>query len=252
MKTVTALLAAAILWGPLPAPAQIVDDSRRQEAIKHYRAGAELMNEEQFEKAAQEFAQAIRLDPLLTLAHYSLGQARMALKEYDAAIKAFQGCREAHRTIFALQQTQTVAMDRRADEEVRELRDAIAALRSGRMKTTGGVASTVDTRVAQLENRIRDLERMRQQSAGTFESPAEVSLALGSAYFRNGQREDAEREWLAAVAVNPRLGEAHNNLAVAYMLSGRKKEAEDAVKSAERAGFRVNPNLKADIRKMGS
>ncbi|MND01135.1 hypothetical protein D3C83_200010 [compost metagenome] len=50
--------------------------------------------------------------------------------------------------------------------------------------------------------------------------------------------------------VNSRLGEAHNNLAVLYMLTGRKKEAQQAVRSAEQARFRVNPQLKADIARM--
>ncbi|MFN2447783.1 MAG: hypothetical protein ABR606_19630 [Vicinamibacterales bacterium] len=50
--------------------------------------------------------------------------------------------------------------------------------------------------------------------------------------------------------VNRGLGEAWNNLAVIYLGSGRKKAAEDAVRSAERAGFRVNPRLKDDIRAM--
>jgi Flp pilus assembly protein TadD len=253
MKTGFSLVLLAVLWAvPSVASAQIVDDERRQEALRHYRNGQELMQDEQFEKAEQEFAKAIERDPLLTLAHYGRGQAFMALNRYPSAIQAFIGCRDAHQTIFSLRQSQTVAIDRRADEEIRELRDTIGALRSGRMKTMGGVASTVDTRVAQIENRIRDLERMRQQDSGTFQTPAEVSLALGSAYFRNGQREDAQREWVAAVEVNPRLGEAHNNLAVLHMLNGRKKDAEESVRAAERAGFRVNPALKTDIRKMGS
>ena len=253
MKTRLALtLLALFCCVPSFALAQMVDDDRRQEALRHYRAGQELMRAEQFEKAEKEFAQAIERDPLLTLAHYGRGQALMALQQYPSAVQAFIGCREAHRTIFSLMQSQTAAVDRRADEEIRELKDTINSLRSGRVKSMGGVASTVDTRVAQLEGRIRDLERMRQQSTGTFEPPAEVSLALGSAYFRNKQPDDAEREWLAAVAVNPRLGEAHNNLAVVHMLKGRRKEAEDAVRAAERAGYRVNPGLKADIRKIGS
>jgi Flp pilus assembly protein TadD len=52
------------------------------------------------------------------------------------------------------------------------------------------------------------------------------------------------------VQTNPKYGEAHNNLAVLYMLSGRKGDAENAVKQAERAGFKVNPQLKADIKKL--
>lgn len=90
----------------------------------------------------------------------------------------------------------------------------------------------------------------RGRGADRQQTPAEVSLALGSAYYRNNQPQDAEREWVAATTANPRLGEAHNNLAVIYMMSGRKKEAEEAVKAAERARFRVPPQLKADIAKM--
>jgi Flp pilus assembly protein TadD len=50
--------------------------------------------------------------------------------------------------------------------------------------------------------------------------------------------------------VNVKLGEAWNNLAVIYLQSGRKAMAEDAVTRAARAGFRVNPRLKDDIKRM--
>jgi Flp pilus assembly protein TadD len=77
-----------------------------------------------------------------------------------------------------------------------------------------------------------------------------LSLALGSAYFRNNQTEDAEREWLAATTNNPKLGEAHNNLAALYAMTGRKQEAEQAVRAAERARFHVDPRLKEDIKRL--
>jgi tetratricopeptide (TPR) repeat protein len=157
-------------------------------------------------------------------------------------------CREAYQKIFDLRQSNVASIDRRADQEIRELKDTIAALQSGRVKAMGGAAGTVDSRVAQLEARIRDLQRMRQMDTGKFESPAEVSLALGSAHFRNGSAADAEREWQAAVAANPKLGEAHNNLAVIYLQTGRIAEAEEAVNLAKKAGFRVNPQLEKDIK----
>jgi Flp pilus assembly protein TadD len=77
-----------------------------------------------------------------------------------------------------------------------------------------------------------------------------VLLAIGSAHFRNGDREAAEAQWLAAVDANPKLGEAHNNLAVIYLQKGQKADAENAVKLAEKNGFKVNPQLKEDIRRL--
>ncbi len=53
-----------------------------------------------------------------------------------------------------------------------------------------------------------------------------MSLALGSAYFRAERFADAEREYKAAIAADSKAGEAHNNLAVVYLQTGRYDEAE--------------------------
>jgi tetratricopeptide (TPR) repeat protein len=173
----------------------------------------------------------------------------MGLRRYASAIQAYIGCRTAYQQLAGLAQRDQVNVDRQRDEEIRELREAIRALQSGRLKTATGDPSQ---RILGLESRIRDLERMKQRNMDPSRPPAEVSLALGSAYFRNGEQEDAEREWRQAVDTNPSLGEAHNNLAVVYMMSGRKKQAEEAIKAAERAGFKVHPRLKEDVRRLGS
>jgi hypothetical protein len=77
--------------------------------------------------------------------------------------------------------------------------------------------------------------------------PAGYSMALGSAYFRLNQLPDAEREYKAAIQVDPSFGEAHSNLAVVYFVTGRIAEADAALKAATKAGFKVNPRLKDDV-----
>ena len=47
--------------------------------------------------------------------------------------------------------------------------------------------------------------------------------------------------------MNPKLGEAHNNLAVVLMMNGRLIEAEEEVRLAERAGLRLNQRFKDDL-----
>jgi Tfp pilus assembly protein PilF len=236
-------IAFALSVLPSTLSAQFASEHDRREAFQHYRNGQELMSAEQFEKAAIEFERAIAKDRLLTLAHCGLGQAHMGLKRFTSAVLAFTGCREAFRELHQLQQRDRLNVERTRDEEIRELRDGVRRLlqldeRMNRLKAE------------RLEIRIQELERQRTSNAPVFETPAELSLALGSAYFRNGQLEEAERDWTAAVQANAKLGEAHNNLAVLYMMRGDKKAAETAIKAAEKAGFRVNPNLKQDIKKM--
>lgn len=248
MKSLAASFICVLLSlsGTLHAQGQSGDEISRRLALQHYRTGQELLTAERYEEAVAEFTSATQLDPLLTLAHYGLGQARMALKQYASAIQAFSGCRDAYLRIAALRQTNAIQVDRRRDDEIRELRDYISAALRGQIKGAN------EGNIAQQQKRLEELEVMRKGRNMDDKSavPAEVSLALGSAYYRNGQAQDAEREWLQAVTVNSKLGEAHNNLAVLYLQSGRKKQAEEAVKAAEKARFRVHPQLKADISKM--
>ena len=94
------------------------------------------------------------------------------------------------------------------------------------------------------------LQRGRLTNAKTApQTPPSLSLALGSAYFRTGRLQDAEREYRAALDVAPNMGESRNNLAVVLLLSGRPADAKDQIRLAEKAGFRVNENLKKDIDK---
>jgi Flp pilus assembly protein TadD len=60
---------------------------------------------------------------------------------------------------------------------------------------------------------------------------------------------DAEREYRETLRADPKIGEAHNNLAVVCLQTGRFQEADVELKAAERAGFRVNPQLKEDVKK---
>ena len=234
-----------VLWCAGSVAAQTVDELSRRQAIEHYRTGQELLTAERYEQAAAEFTTAVGFDPMLALAHYGLGQAYMGLKRYASAIQAFTGAKDAYGRMATLRQSDSMAAQRRLDDEMRELRDSLARVRGNQIKNAGPALEQ------QLERRLEELETMRKgRGTDRFQTPAEVSLALGSAYYRNNQAQDAEREWQAAVAANPRLGEAHNNLAVIYMMTGRKKQAEDAIRAAERARFRVHPQLKEDIRKM--
>jgi len=216
----------------------------QQAALDHYRRGQALMFEESFDRAAAEFRRAVGIDPLLTLAYYGLGQASMHLEMYPDAVAAFEGCRDAYLRIGELATRQSADAERRRDDEVRELRETITAIRTGRVKV-----DQPQNAVLRLESRMSDLERARQRGQETVTVPAEVSFSLGSAYFRSGRLAEAERGWKEAVDSHANFGEAWNNLAALYLMTERPKLADEAVKRAERAGFPVHPQLKADIRK---
>jgi protein O-GlcNAc transferase len=245
MRFILAL--AAVSAGPTlraaqPPETDAISQESRKEAVQHYQAGMEKMQAESFGEAAQEFQAAIKLDRLLVLAHYQLGEARMALKEYPQAVEALEGCIVVHKELTALHETDRALSEKRLAEEIEALKDSIRHLATSKSAQPQNAALG-------LENRLHELEQQRRRGTVATDVPAEFSLALGSAYLRSGRMDDAAKAYGDAIKVNPKMGEAHNNLAFVYFRAGRLDEAAAELKAAEKAGFKVNPRFKDDVEK---
>jgi tetratricopeptide (TPR) repeat protein len=215
------------------------NNETHREAYKHYVRGQKLLASERFDGAAEEFQAATKLEDVFTDAYLGLGHAYMGLRRYDNAVHAYQQCLDAARTIFDMRRQNRDTTDRLIDDQLRALREALAQTTLASRQRNGDLA---------IERRIRELEHSRSLPDGPFEAPAEVLLALGSAHYRGGDWITARGRWEEAVKVNPNLGEAWNNLAVVYMQSGRRGDAELAIRNAEKHGVRVNPKLKEELR----
>jgi tetratricopeptide (TPR) repeat protein len=229
------------------SPAQeMLDQQRRDQAQKHYQAGQEYMLSEAFEKAEVAFKSATDVDPNHVMAFYGLGQARMALKKYPEAVQAYTACRDLFLRQASLDQRSKQERDRRLRDEIQEIEQLLARVRSA--GTTRQPGSSEGQLIALEQRRSVLRDQIGRDSGDAPRVPAEVSLGLGSAHFRLGQNQQAEQNYRAAIAVDGKMGAAHNNLAVIYMLSGRLDEAEREMKAAEKAGFTVSPKFKDDLK----
>jgi tetratricopeptide (TPR) repeat protein len=237
------LTTALVLTLALAPQAKPSGDVARDRAQKHLAMGQDLMRSEQYEQAADQFRRAIDLDPLLVLAHFNLGQSYMALKQYPAAVTAYKGCEDAVTRLGSLDLAAREERDRENRDEINELKSL-----SRQLESDASRRGVVDATVVKIDERIRMLEDMRLKGQEATRVPAEVYVGLGSAYFRQNNLAEAETAYGKAIASNSKLGAAHNNLAVIYMLSGRFPEAHASISAAEKAGFKVDPRLKADLK----
>lgn len=229
----------------IAATAAAQESRDHKEAVKHYRAGQKALGTERWAEAEEEFRIATQLDPLLVAAHYGLGQTYMATKRYPDAVRAYSRARDAFHQQQAESLTDRLAFQKRIDDQIKALESDI---RAAQRQVSGPGAELIQRAIGRNEEQIRTLEALRRRDVSEpLPTPHWLSLALGSAHFRNGAFADAEREYKAALAVKPDLGEAHNNLAVVYMLTERLDEAQAEVALAEKSGFQVPPGLKQDI-----
>lgn len=233
-------LALALAVGlPTSGPAAA---KNRRAALGEFRTGESFLQSEQFEEAAEQFRRAIALDPFLVVAHYNLGYTSMLLKRYPDAVRAYEGCIDAVELLNRAGAAEQEALEKARLDELNEIKDSLTAVRTGKIKNMA-----VGPTVLRYEERIRVLEQLRFGPGAQNPVPAEVYLGLGSAYFRQNLLTEAEQAYGRAVRTNDRLGAAHNNLAVIFMLTGRFEQAHAAIRSAEKVGFMVDKRLKADL-----
>lgn len=235
--------AAALL---IAATLSAQNEGFRNRAMPQYRVGLENLRAEQWDKASQAFQSAIEIDATFEMAYYGLGRSFLPQKKYAEAVAALSKCRD-------LYQAQSGRQFANAQEAQRYRRDRVLEIDENlRSLQTGPQSQRTQDQIRQLQTHRQTLQDAIQRGSNmTLEGgtivPAFVSLSLGSAFFRLGRLADAEREYKAAIAADPKTGEAHSNLAALYLETGRIPEAEAAVKAAEKVGFRVNPMLKDDI-----
>lgn len=235
----------------LAVPATLAADDvvlrqHRAEAALHASAGDSALRNESYEEAVREFRAAVQLDPQLVLAYYGLGQAFMALKRYPDAVETYVRCREVYRERASLTQRERDRLDRERRDQIHELTELLRnlerALSQNRLRQPSQITA--------VEERIRVLESTALKGADqSLQVPAWLSLALGSAYLRQGLLPDAEREYKQALSVDARMGAAHNNLAFIYMRTERYDEAEESLRQAEKAGFAINPQFKDELQR---
>lgn len=219
-------------------------NAEAERAQVHYRLGWESLRSEAFEAAVKEFQQAIDLNPKFALAHCGLGKAHMGLHRYPRAVEAFEACRDFYLAKTGEKFSGQFDANRQRQDRIMELQELARQTRQG-PQTRGA-----QDQQRQIDHAIRQTqdETMRGNNLNIEgNAPAFISLALGSAYFRAQRLADAEREYKATIDADSKSGEAHNNLAVVYLLTGRVEAAAQEVALAEKLRFNVNPDLKAEI-----
>lgn len=238
-------LLVALLVGHAPIAAQRVDTVR---ATRLYKVGWESMHHEAWAAAAKAFQQSIDIDPKFALAYYSLGRAEMALRNFPKAIAAYTTCRELYVASGGEHFNSQLEATKRLDDRILEMRIAID--QAEQVPTSKAGTQSQNLRVRELRIELDRLTQAKDRNI-TISLDATVPyflpLALGAAYSRSGKLVDAEREYKAAIELDSSAGEAHNNLAVVYLATGRIEAAAQEVALAEKGRFRVNPDLKAEI-----
>ena len=199
----------------------------------HYSLGVVLSKLGQPAAARQELEKAIQIDPLSDQAHFRLAGVLRALGFSDEAKQQF----ELYKTISAERASRDVATNRAS--QAREFLQKGETQKAVDLYKDAVEANPKDP--AMLMNLALALERK-----GDFPAEEEIlakaiaiepnlSVAhnqLGVLHLQSGKIEKAEKEFKIAISLNPHYAQAQNNLGTLYGQQGNDKEAERMFRQA--------------------
>ncbi len=234
---------------PIDCAATAVAEMQKT-AIARFKEGEAALLASRWTEAEAALLKAVAFDPRLALAHYGLGQSYMSQQRFSDAVSAFTTSREAFRCASGMSDEDR----KRRIQEVHELRETLRGVDQRRLKEIGakwkemnGDVRTPGTGILSVQDVERRLAELERSLKDADPAPPGVTLALGTALFQTGKVAEAETAFRDVLARDPKSGDAHNNLALVCMLTGRLEEAEREMAAARKAGIPVNPRLKQEI-----
>jgi tetratricopeptide (TPR) repeat protein len=215
-------------------------------ANKLYKLGEAAMREGDLARATDRFDHALEIVAGFPQAHLGLGHVSMRTGDYQAALEHYESAKNGYEMLGLA--VMGIEAKRYADarHQIVMMRDSIALLQGAGPGTAQSPLANLH--ISKLQNAIHRLEVMEapiETDAG--KPPPEIHFYIGNAWFRLDGLQEAVAAWEACAAGNPRFAMVHNNLALAYWRQGKIDRALASLDQAERLGFAVNPQFRADL-----
>ena len=204
-------------------------------AAAHLRAGIELANREKLSEAAEQFVEALQVNPEFAEAHYNLGLIRLKWGDLDGAVRSF---REALRInpLYTLAQLRLAnALTQLARDDQRYVDEAIAAYRR---------VLTLDPKQPEAHFNSGFLAAKRldfRTAAAEYEKTLSLDpkypgarLNLGISVYKLGDFQRAYSLCRTAVAEEPGSAEAHQYLGLALSKHSEWEAAVQELRTAAR------------------
>ena len=242
-----ATIASVLLAVLSVAPALAADPDARKllAADQKVQGGRKAFDAGDLAEARKQYQKALDLVPFQPDAYLGLGHILTKEKRFEEALAHYQKAEEGYARLAKLRQDQAAATDlerRQAIQDLGQTQDNRANVKaSGGFERMQGLST--DTAIKNAQNAATP------DGEPDIGVPGEAHFYTGTAFFQLGRVPEAMAEWKACAEKSPEFAPVYNNLALGYWKRGQLKEAVDSLDRAERLGFKVHPQLKADLHK---
>ena len=243
-----------------------VEERNLRQAMGYAQRGLSSLKKGNTARAREDFERAVAKFPELPDAHTGFGHLAMRERRFEDALREYRLAESGSERMAALRLQMESARFARSRDELERMREIqmqlVQQLSRSQMEGTGNSTAgsgggpspgQIQRQITEVESRVRALEGMTPPTPDAS-PPAAADLLFfqGNALFDLRRTDEAIAVWEAAAPRLPEFGPLHNNLAVAYWMTGRIDDAWTSLRRAESLGFKVNPSFLADLEKAGA
>lgn len=256
------IVCASVLLGTIPATAQEKDWSREEYKLLQkfkmargpFEKGKELFLKENYKKAEDELSKCLEVMPeyaeadfYLSQIYYKQGNLEKASTHIEKAKKNYvflikMNLNREHQYLIQLRD-QRENLNQAWSHLQSQLAKASAQEEQGKIQ---GQIWKVESDINIIDIEIR---KYISEQKEIDELPANYFYHHGNILIRQNKFKEAYEQYQEAIRIDPKHGNAYNNLANLYFLSKQYEKAWDCLEKAEAYGATVNPKFKEAVQK---
>ncbi len=209
---------------------------------------SDLLAAKDWEGAAQQFNRCLEAVPESPDACF--GMAYICSQTGDNA-KALTWMEQAEKASLYLQQVweiQQASLFKMSQEERNRLLQLAEDLLNNGMSIYSCKANRLSSESAQATQQAREITAKGNSGDSPFAIPAEFYSLHGNLLFKLKRLDEAEAQYLKALAVAPGHERCLNNLINIYYVTGRIELARSWLEKADQQKVKVNPGLEKAVR----
>jgi tetratricopeptide (TPR) repeat protein len=225
---------------------------------KNFEKGKIHFAREDYKKARKEFEKILKQIPEHADARFFLSQIDYKEGDVEKALSHIQIAKE-HYEFSAKIKMKLAEMERiKLEEQKQELEDKrsdleekiISLAQSADKEEQEDMKVSLQRKIENTEKQIKSIEvQLAVPVSSMVDIPAEYFYVNGNIYFRMKKFQEAHDQYQEAIRINPRHGEAYNNIAALYFQVKQYQKAMNYLNQAEENGAKVNPEFKKTVLK---
>ncbi len=216
-----------------------------KKANKSYKEGIQLYLKEKYEKAGKSLEKCIKIFPDHASAHYYLSKIQYKNNNFQEALESITMAKKSYEVFVKMNRTLSIHNMGKLSEEIKDYKGEME------MQVDGGRVRDLRNAIKDAEAQItKERENLKLYSSSANKIMAEYNYVHGNILFKLKQFQEALKEYLQTIKINPKHENAYNNIASIYYMHKDYKKLSDIINQAESNEIKLNPKLKEAAKKV--